>query len=164
MSEHAIHGSSTEVGDKPSVLRLGKNLGTAFIAGFLSVLVFHQALLAVLAASGFVSATAYSTAATAPFGLPQVLSTAFWGGLWGLAYLWAQSRFPRGAWYWVAALAFGAIAPSLVAWFVVAPLKGAPLLAGGDVHRIVTALLVNGAWGIGTGLLLRLAGLRPGHR
>jgi hypothetical protein len=164
MREQGIHEATTEARLDTATAPLAKKLGAAFIAGSLAVLVFHQTLLAVLASNGFVSAAAYSTTATAPFGVPQVLSTAFWGGLWGVAFLWAQSRFPRGAGYWVAALVFGALLPSLVAWFVVAALKGAPLLAGGDVHRIVTALLINGAWGVGTGLLLTLAGLRSQRR
>jgi hypothetical protein len=161
MSEHAIHGATTEVGIESATTPLAKRLIVAFLAGFLAVFIAHQAVLAVLVSSGFVSAAAYSTAATAPLGVPQVFSTAFWGGLWGLIFLWAQSRFPRGAGYWAATLVFGAVVPSFVAWFVVAPLKGAPLLAGGDVHRIVTALLVNGAWAVGTGLLFTLARLRP---
>ena len=49
---------------------------------------------------------------------------------------------------------FGAVALSLVAWFVVAPLKGLPLAGGGRPAAIATALLVNGAWGLGTALLL----------
>lgn len=135
-----------------------KKLGLGFAAGFVAVLLFHQALLALLAAVGFVAAKAYSTDPTAPFGISQVVSTAFWGGVWGVIFAAVQTRFPRGVGYWLAALAFGAIFPSLVAWFVAAPLKGLPVLAGGDVYRITTALLVNGAWGLGTALLFWLGG------
>ena len=128
-----------------------------FVAGFIAVLVFHQAVLALLASIGFVTAKVYVTAPTAPFGIPQVLSLAFWGGVWGVVFAWVQSRFPRGTGYWIAALVFGAIFPSLVAWFIAAPLKGLPIAAGGDVHRIITGLLVNGAWGVGTALIYRFA-------
>jgi hypothetical protein len=114
-------------------------------------------MLALLSASGFAKAGTYSMSATRPFGVPQVLSLALWGGLWGLVFLFVQKRFPRGAAYWLAALAFGAVFPTLVAWFVVASIKGQPLAAGGDSHRMMTGVIINAAWGVGTALLLRLA-------
>jgi hypothetical protein len=125
-----------------------------FIAGFVAVLVFHQPVLGLLNASGFVHADTYSINATKPFGVPQVLSLAFWGGVWGILFSLAQTRFPRGAGYWVASFVFGAILPTLVAWFIVAALKGQPLAGGWESHRMITGLLINGAWGIGTALFL----------
>ena len=50
---------------------------------------------------------------------------------------------------------FGAIGPTLAAWFVAAPLKGQALAAGWKLAPMITGLLVNGAWGLGTGLFLR---------
>jgi hypothetical protein len=44
----------------------------------------------------------------------------------------------------------------LVAWFIVAPLKIQPVAGGFQPAAMVTGLLVNGAWGVGTALLLRL--------
>ena len=49
----------------------------------------------------------------------------------------------------------GAIGPSLVAWFVVLPLHGLPPAGGWNPQVIVSALLVNAAWGLGYGLLMR---------
>ncbi len=134
-----------------------RTLLAGFVAGFIAVLVFHQPALALLSASGFVKAATYSMSATAPFGVPQVFSLAFWGGVWGVLFVLAQTRFPKGARYWIAALAFGAVLPTLVAWFVVAGLKGQPVAAGWDSHRMLTSVLINAAWGAGTALLLRLA-------
>jgi len=132
----------------------------AFVAGFLAVLVFHQPVLAFLNSIGFVQAGTYSMQGIhQPFGVPQVLSLAFWGGVWGIVFALAERRFPRGAGYWIASFLFGAILPTLVAWFIVAALKGQPLAAGGDGHRMIMGLLINGAWGIGTALLL-LFGMR----
>ncbi|HEY9448012.1 MAG TPA: hypothetical protein VIQ62_13150 [Burkholderiales bacterium] len=128
----------------------------AFVAGFLAVLIFHQPALAVLNSIGFVPARIYSMQGTTPFGVPQVISLAFWGGVWGILLALVEPRFPRGAGYWIAAFLFGAILPTLVAWFVVATLKGQPLAAGGDGRLMITGLLINGAWGLGTALLLQL--------
>lgn len=128
----------------------------AFIAGFVSVLLFHQGMLALLHAVNFTPRAPYGTAPTPPFGIPQIWSSAFWGGIWGLIWIAISPRFRHDKSYWLAALIFGAIVPTLVAWFVVAPLKGQPIAGGWKLVGIVTGLLVNGAWGVGTAGLLRL--------
>ena len=63
----------------------------AFLAGFASTLIFHQGLIAFLHAVGFIPRVPYSFAPTAPFGIPQVVSLAFWGGVWGIP-LWLAIR------------------------------------------------------------------------
>jgi hypothetical protein len=131
---------------------------TAFLAGFLATLVFHQGLLAILHLTGASPRAAWSMAPTPPLQVPQFLSLAFWGGLWGIL-LWLLVRSLAGSpQYWITALLFGALAPSVIALFVVLPLKGLPVAGGWDRKLIVGALLLNGAWGIGTALLLRLFG------
>ncbi|MEH2128415.1 hypothetical protein [Nostoc sp.] len=127
-----------------------------FIAGFVSVLLFHQGVLALLYAVNFTPHAPYSIAPTQPLGIPQIWSNAFWGGIWGLIWVVIAPRFGHDKNYWLAALVFGAIVPTLVAWFVVAPLKGQPIAGGWKLVGIVTGLLVNGAWGVGTAALLRL--------
>jgi hypothetical protein len=57
--------------------------------------------------------------------------------------------------YWLVALLFGALAPTLIAWFIVAPLKGQAIAGGWKPAVMITGLLVNGAWGVGTALLFR---------
>jgi hypothetical protein len=125
-----------------------------FIAGALAVPLFHQVLLAVLNATGWVARQPYAMTATKPFGVPQVISLAFWGGVWGLLLGLVLIRTRMSAAYWLVALVFGAIAPTLVAMFVVAPLKGRPM--GGDAKTFAIGLLVNAAWGVGTAALYRL--------
>ncbi len=77
------------------------------------------------------------------------------GGLWGIV-LWALIGASGGNAYWIKALVIGALGPSLVAWFVVMPIKGLGAAGGWDPKVIVGALLLNGAWGIGTALLIRM--------
>ena len=139
---------------RPDLVRLA----VWFAAGFLSVLVFHQGMVALLHATGAVSNAPFSMRPTRPLGIPQMWSLAFWGGVWAIALSWVEPRFPRGAAYWVLGLLFGAIGPSLVAWFVVLPLKGGAVAAGWHVSRLAVGLAVNGAWGLGCVLLFRLAG------
>jgi hypothetical protein len=134
-----------------------------FIAGFIAVLLFHQPMLAILNQAGIAKANLYSMRETAPFGVPQVISLAFWGGVWGVIFAAIEHRFPRGGLYWVFAFLFGAIFPTLVAWFIVAPLKGQPMAGGWQFNRMLTGFLINGAWGLGTALLLAL-GIRAWPR
>ena len=126
-----------------------------FIAGFASTLIFHQLTLALLWNAGLAPSAPFSMAATHPFGVPAVLSLAFWGGVWGILFALAERKFARGGGYWVAAFLFGAVLPSLVALLVVLPLKGHAVGAGWQPHVWLTAFLVNGMWGIGTGIFVR---------
>ena len=127
----------------------------AFIAGFVSTLVFHQAALAALYAAGLSPKAPYAMTATAPFQVPTVFSLAFWGGLWGVA-LWLVIWDMAAPGYWAFAVALGALGPSLVALFIVFPLKGLPVAGGWDPKVIVGALILNAAWGLGVALLMRL--------
>ena len=127
----------------------------AFLAGFLSTLIFHQGMLAILHASGATARAPYSIDPTKPFHIPAVISLAFWGGVWGIL-LWLAIRGSAGsAAYWILAWVIGAIAPTLVALLVVFPLKGQPIGGGWDPKILVGALLLNGVWGIGVALFLR---------
>jgi hypothetical protein len=126
-----------------------------FIAGFASTLIFHQLALGLLWNAGLARSAPFSMAATYPFGVPAVLSLALWGGVWGILFALIERKFARRGGYWVAAFLFGAVLPSLVALLVVLPLKGQPVGGGWQPHVLLTAFLINGAWGIGTGLILR---------
>jgi hypothetical protein len=139
--------------DIPPSLSVHK-LVIGFGAGFLAVLVFHQPMLALLTAIGLAKASVYAMDPSAPFGVPRVISLAFWGGIWGIVFALIEGRIPRGTQYWVYAFLFGAIFPTLVAWFVVAPLKAQPVAGGWQASRMMTGLLINGAWGLGTALFL----------
>jgi hypothetical protein len=109
-----------------------------FGAGFIAVLLFHQPVLALLSQIGFAKANVYSLNATAPLGVPQVISLAFWGGVWGIVFAAVERRIPRGSLYWIYAFAFGAIFPTVAAWFIVAPLKGLPMAGGWQLNRMIT--------------------------
>jgi hypothetical protein len=133
-----------------------------FYCGFMAVLLFHQGILSILHAVGSTPVAAFPTQVTKPFGLPQIWSLAFWGGVWGLVLARVDRWFPRGTGYWVAACIFGAIFLSLVAWLVVFPLKGVPAGRGWHAAGLATGLMINGGWGLGTALLLQ--GLSKGWR
>jgi hypothetical protein len=134
-------------------------IGVGAVSGGVAVLIFHQAVAALLYALGMTQRIPYSMQPTSPLGVAQLWSIVFWGAVWGVALAAALRRF-EGAALIVAATIFGAILPSLVAWTLVASLKGQPLFAGGVPAAMAVGLLVNAAWGLGTGIGLALIG-RP---
>ena len=129
----------------------------AFVAGFVSTLLFHQGLLQLLYVGGAFPRAAWSLAPVPPLGVPAVISLAFWGGLWGVV-LWLIVRKHVGARRWGWAALWGALLPSAVALFLVMPLKGMQVAGGFDPKLIVGALLLNAVWGLGVVLLMRLTG------
>jgi hypothetical protein len=143
---------------------MGRTILHGFIAGFLAVLVFHQGaalllhLLTVKAGvgAGLIGRVSfpYGMAPVPPFGVPQVISWAFWGGVWGvaLALLLRRPRLPDLLFGFV----FGALVLTLVGFTLVAALKGLPAFAGGNKQVWWRVGLLNGAWGWGTALILRL--------
>jgi hypothetical protein len=143
----------------PARARLPRWLVVGFVAGFVSVIVFHQGAAALLHALELTPRAPFSFQPTRPFGLPQLWSIAFWGGVWGVILAAALARLD-GARLIVAATIFGSVLPTLVAWFVVAPLKGQPMAAGFVPAAMLIGPIVNGAWGLGTGIGLALFGRR----
>ena len=138
---------------------LGRWLVVGFLSGAVSVLACHQVIAALLHSIGITPRVPYSMQPTHPLGVAQVWSLVFWGGVWGVLLAAALRRYADGALV-VAATIFGAILPSLVAWTVVAALKAQPLFGGGAPKALAVGLLVNAAWGLGTGTGLALFGRR----
>ncbi len=127
----------------------------AFVAGFVSTLAFHQGLFELLHLGGAVPKAAWNMTAVPPLGVPSVISLAFWGGLWGLL-LWVLVRKQVGGKRWLWGAIWGALLPSIVALFVVFPMKGMPMGGGYDPKLIFGALLLNGVWGLGVVGLMKL--------
>ena len=134
---------------------LARWLLVGFVSGALAVLLFHQGAAALLHALDLTPRAPFSFQPTKPFGVPQLLSIAFWGAMWG-AILAAVLAHLDGARLIGAATIFGAVLPTLAAWFVVAPLKGQPMAAGFVPAAMLIGPIVNGAWGLGTGIGLAL--------
>lgn len=148
-----------------------KAIPLGFVAGALAVLVFHQGTLFLLyhqypllqGVLGLPDAfrpagPGFSMTPVPPFGVPQIVSICFWGGVWGIVLAAILRWLPVPD--LLAGLVVGALGASFVAFTLVAALKGLPLWAGGDRLVWWRAALLNGAWGWGTALLLRPLALR----
>lgn len=125
-----------------------------FIAGTLAVPFGHQVVFWLLNLAGVIDRAPYAMTPTKPFGVPSLISLAFWGGVWGVALGLLLLR-SRGASFWGLAIIIGAIAPTLIAAFVVAPLKGMARPAN-PAMMIMIGLIVNAAWGLATAGFYRL--------
>ena len=159
-SERLPHSGSAPI--TPTRLLIG------FVAGFLSVLIFQMAAIAILQAAGIAFPfSPWSMEPVPPFGVPRSLSAAFWGGLWGIVYALLEPKLTAWLGWLAGGLAFG-ILPVLVLWFVVLPLKGLPTAGGFAPMRMLIGVVVHVAFGLGTAVFFRfgcrLAGgaLAPG--
>ncbi|MBN8888839.1 MAG: hypothetical protein J0H91_00935 [Rhodospirillales bacterium] len=137
-------------------------LATGFVAGFLSVLAFHQGmagLLHVLNPPGLGGPARYSMRPVPPLGVPAVIDAAFWGGLYGILY--AALRPRLGLPGWLCGLLLGLLAVAVLV-LVVAPLKHFHPLAAWGAATWVRILLIHLSWGLGVALLFALlTGIRP---
>jgi hypothetical protein len=124
-----------------------------FVAGFCATIFFHQPALWLLHIAGVTPHTPFVMTQVPPFGIPSVISLAFWGGVWGLILIPAIARIKNEGAYFLAAIVFGAIFPTLVAAYVLAPIKHQPIPH--TPSNVVLGLTVNGAWGLGTALFFR---------
>jgi hypothetical protein len=123
-----------------------------FIAGTLAVPLGHQPALWLLNAIGFINRPVFVMTPTKPFLIPSVISLSLWGGVWGILLGLVLLRARGGKYWWIAAV-FGAVAPTLVAGLVVAPLKG--LSAGASPMLLMVGLIINAVWGLVTAALYR---------
>ena len=127
----------------------------AFLAGFLATLVLHQPVLWLLRNAGIAPFAPWSMTPVPPFGVPSVISLAFWGGVWGIIMIPVIARIRSDGAYFLTATIFGAILPTLVAALVSAPLHGKPIPKA-TTGLLITGLSVNAAWGLGTAIFFRL--------
>jgi hypothetical protein len=126
-----------------------------FVAGFVSTFVFHQGLLTLFYLAAVVPRAPHDFGAVPPLAIPAVISLAFWGGAWGVA-IWPFLKNVDGSAYWVRALIISAMASGSVTLFIVSPLKGMPMAGGWSTKVIVSTLFLNGTWGLGMAILMRL--------
>jgi hypothetical protein len=132
-----------------------------FLAGALSVLTFHQGMVAVLhllpTSALHLELPPYRLTPVEPFGVPLLLDLCFWGALYGALFgLLHPNRRPA---MWFNGFLLGLLAVA-VDFFIVAPLKGHPFAANWVFAAWLRSVLINGSFGIGVGVLYPLISRR----
>jgi hypothetical protein len=138
-----------------------RNLICGFIAGAIAVVTVHEVVNFLLLEAGVFPRIPWSMEPAAMTGLPQILSDAFWGGLWGVLFALIVSCIP-GRSLIVRGLVFGIVGPAIIGVFILVPLITGrfQLFFGGDPQLIVSVLLILGAFGAGMGWLYGLFATR----
>jgi hypothetical protein len=124
-----------------------------FVAGFISVLTFHQGTSGILFLLGWGNNLPYPMEPIPPLNVPQFVSLAFWGGVWLTVFALLATRLPALARkdyrFLVAGFLFGALVISPFNWFVLAPLRGQPLGNGFVPVNMLRGIFLNGVFGLG---------------
>lgn len=151
-----MHDSASAARDAHRIC--ATNLAIGFAAGFAAVLVFHQLTVGAMYAVGVTQNAPYSLQAVAPYGVPRVVSTAFWGGVWGALLAGIRPWLPRAAFVLlISGFAFGIVGPTFYGWFVLAPRAGRAVANGFQLASMWRGMAINGMWGLGCAAFLLVA-------
>ena len=124
-----------------------------FVAGFVAVLTLQQALLWTGTQLHWLNAPTWSMKPVPPFGIPQVFSLAFWGGVWGIVVALLSPRIGTGFGYWFTIFVLFGLATTLVSLTFVNMLRGREIEEI-TLARLLPGTIVNGAWAVGVAFIL----------
>lgn len=119
-----------------------------FVAAALAVVFFHQGAITFMNGLGWVPNPAMRQTPIAPYGVPAVWNSAFWGGVWGMVFALIEPRL-RSIPLLVATVLFCATVPLLGAWVLVPLVKSTPMFAGGNTTAMVRQVGIYAIWGVG---------------
>ncbi|MDD9194427.1 hypothetical protein PVK62_01095 [Aliivibrio sp. S3MY1] len=122
-----------------------------FLSGFLSTLIFHQGIVAIGYVLGIFPNVPYNIASTEPFGIPSIVSISLFGGGWGVIIWYFIKKF-KGTTLWVLSFVLSGFLLTMFFSIIIAPFKGIDI----NIARFLTGFILNGFWGIGNTLFVRL--------
>jgi hypothetical protein len=133
----------------------GRTTLLGFVAGALSVVIFHQGMVLLL---HLLNQTPNFPWSMAPMRggflpVPAVVNSMFWGGLWGIAFAVLGHLIPVANTA-LKGLVFGLAGPYLLGNAILVPFfKSQAYFWGGQPSRMILGALINGAFGIGLALI-----------
>ena len=136
-----------------------------FIAAAISVLIVHQGIIYLLTVGGYIPGRPWSMTQTIPpYGVPYLINTVFWGGLWGILFALIYRWLP-GGWSWLKGLIYGLLIVLVSNWTLLPLIKREVfgitkppqvLFSGFDPTRMLIVLLIVGGFGLGLGIIYGL--------
>lgn len=131
-----------------------KSLILGFIAGAIATVTIHEAISYILLQAGIFPRVPWSMEPVAGTGIPQIVSDAAWGGLWGVIFALILGNVPKGSMTLKGAL-LGILGPALVGVFILVPILTSkfPLFFNGDPNPIGSVLLILAGFGAATAWL-----------
>ena len=136
----------------------GRSIAVGWIAGAVSALTFHAFAWWVFYLLGMQQLAPYPMIPNA-FGVPLILSLAFWAGVWGIVMVLIAPRITQP--FWVVCVIVS-LAASVVQAFALPPLRGGSI--NWNLVGILRAFVVNGVWGIGVAIIAPLVSNALGRR
>lgn len=131
-----------------------KGIIFGFIAGAIATVTVHEAINYALLQAGLFPRVPWSMEPAAGFGIPQLVSDAAWGGLWGVIFALILGEVPKGS-MTLKGIILGILGPALVGVFILVPILTSkfPLFFNGDTHMIGSVLLILAGFGAATAWL-----------
>lgn len=130
-----------------------------FLAGVIATLTVHEIISAIFATPRFWTGWDRVSWDLAPndFGVPRIVSAAFWGGLWGALFPLVFGALPRGPLTFKGML-FGIIGPALIGVFIAIPAltHKIPFFFDGDSSKVIPVLVILAGFGASAGWLYGL--------
>lgn len=130
-----------------------------FVAGAIAVVTAHEIINYILLKLGMFPRVPWSLESAAVTGVPQIISDAFWGGVWGIVFAALYAMLP-GDGPTLKGLIFGVIGPALLGVFILVPLLTGrfPMFFGGDLKMIISVLLILSGFGAAMGYIFSKLG------
>lgn len=133
-----------------------------FLAAAVAVIVVHEAIIYGLSHAGLFRGTAWGMRPIPPWGVPRLVNSVFWGGLWGVLFALVYERLPGGM-GWLKGLIYGLLIVVVGNWTLLPLVKGRILgqpdqvLFGGlDPWRMLSTILIVGGFGLTLGVIYGL--------
>jgi hypothetical protein len=133
-----------------------------FVAGALSVLIFHQGMVLILHLMKQVPNFPWNTATFrgGPIPIPTIVNQMFWGGLWGVGFAVVGGLIPV-AHNILRGVVYGLLGPFLLGNGILVPFfRSTAYFWGFQPPRILISALIASAFGAGIAVFYRLLSSR----
>jgi hypothetical protein len=133
----------------------GRSALIGFIAGALSVLIFHQGMVLILHLMKQVPNFPWNIATFrgGPIPVPVIVNQMFWGGLWGVGFAALGGLIPI-AHSILRGVVYGLLGPMLLGNGILVPFfRKTPYFWNFDPTRMVISALIAGAFGAGIAII-----------